>query len=134
MSIALSFYFEKINDKGLFNQQAEQILVERQLKNKTLFAKCIIIQKLEKGMTNKEASEKLVYIKGIFKNTNSTRVKSTKNSNFPIAMSSDADCNKQNENGSFSNSKTISDLISFSGVVTSVSNFLYFKQIYCSTR
>ena len=45
--------------------------VKRKLKNKKLIQKCQIIRRIEKGMTNKEASEKF----GVPKNTISTLMK-----------------------------------------------------------
>ena len=45
--------------------------VKRKLKNTKLIQKCQIIRQIEKGMTNKEASEKF----GVPKNTKSTWMK-----------------------------------------------------------
>ena len=45
--------------------------VKRKLTNKTLVQKCEIIRHIEKGMTNKEASERF----GVLKNTISTWIK-----------------------------------------------------------
>ena len=65
--------FEKICIEGMlfFCERTKMSSVKRKLTNKTLVQKCEIIRHIEKGMTNKEASERF----GAPKNTISTWIK-----------------------------------------------------------
>ena len=70
LNSCLIVQFEFHNKFELKNSEFK-INVKRKSTNKTLVQKCEIIRHIEKGMTNKEASERF----GVLKNTISTWIK-----------------------------------------------------------